>query len=202
MSVRARRALISTADRSGLPELVRGLVELDIEILSTGGTAAAIRETGLAVTEVADITGFPEILDGRVKTLHPRIHGGLLALRGNEAHMSTIREHDIEPIDIVCVNLYPFEQAISRPGCSLTEAIENIDIGGPAMLRSAAKNHESIYVLSSPAQYPETLERLRADNGFIDPAYGRRLALDAYRLTSRYDAAITAYLERHVEVPS
>ena len=116
--------------------------------------------------------------------------------------MSTIRDHDIDPIDIVCVNLYPFEQAISRPGCSLKEAIENIDIGGPAMLRSAAKNHESIYVLSSPAQYPETLERLRAANGFIDPAYGRRLALDVYRLTSRYDAAITAYLGRHVEVPS
>ena len=195
---RVRRALVSTADRTGVAELAQGLTELGVEILSTGGTGTALREAGIPVTEVAEVTGFPEILDGRVKTLHPRIHAGLLALRGNGEHMATLREHGIEPIDLVCVNLYPFERTISRPGCTLAEAIEQIDIGGPCMLRAAAKNCESIYVLSSPDQYGEALQRLRDSGGVLDPEYGRRLALEAYRLTARYDRAIASYLAEQV----
>ena len=195
---RVRRALVSTADRTGVAELAQGLAELGVEILSTGGTGAALRKAGIPVTEVAEVTGFPEILDGRVKTLHPHIHAGLLALRGNEGHIGTLREHGIEPIDLVCVNLYPFERTIARPGCTLAEAIEQIDIGGPGMLRSAAKNCESIYVLSSPDQYREALEKLRESGGVIDPEYGRRLALEAYRLTARYDRAISSFLAGQV----
>ena len=195
---RVRRALVSTADRTGVAELARGLADLGVEILSTGGTGAALREAGIPVTEVAEVTGFPEILDGRVKTLHPRIHAGLLALRGNREHIGTLREHGIEPIDLVCVNLYPFERTIGRPGCTLAEAIEQIDIGGPSMLRSAAKNCESVYVLSSPDQYGEGLKKLRESGGIIDPEYGRRLALEAYRLTARYDRAISSYLAGQV----
>jgi phosphoribosylaminoimidazolecarboxamide formyltransferase/IMP cyclohydrolase len=198
MAVRAQRALVSVFDKSGLEELVRALAELGIGFISTGGTARAIRQLGAAVTDVAEVTGFPEMLDGRVKTLHPRIHGGLLARRDLPEHLATLREHQIAPIDIVCVNLYPFEQTIARPGCTFADAVENIDIGGPAMLRSAAKNHESVYVLSSPAQYPEAIARLKKDQGHLDPAYGRRLALEVYRLTSRYDGAIAAYLSQQI----
>ena len=194
MAVKARRALVSTSDRTALPEFVLGLDDLGIQIISTGGTGAFIREAGIDVTDVADVTGFPEIMDGRVKTLHPRIHGGFLAVRDNPEHMATIAEHGIEPIDIVCVNLYPFEDTVARPDCTFDEAIEKIDIGGPSMLRSAAKNCESIYVVSSPTQYEETLRRLRADDCAIDPAYGRRLALDVFRLTSRYDDAVSTWL--------
>jgi phosphoribosylaminoimidazolecarboxamide formyltransferase / IMP cyclohydrolase len=201
-SVQVKRALISTSDRGGLIEFAGGLRDLGVELVSTGGTGGAMRDAGLPVTDVADVTGFPEIMDGRVKTLHPKIHGGLLGVRNNEAHMSTLEQHDILPFELVCVNLYPFEAAISKQGCTLAEAVENIDIGGPAMLRSAAKNHRSIYVVSSPAQYPETIERLRADDGHIDPTYGMRLAVEIYRLTSRYDAAITAYLSAQAGLPS
>ena len=198
MTTKARRALISASDKTALAEFALGLDNLGIEILSTGGTGAYIRELEIKVADVADVTGFPEIMDGRVKTLHPGIHGGLLAVRSNAQHMATIAEHGIEPIDIVCVNLYPFEDTIAQPDCLLPEAIEQIDIGGPAMLRSAAKNCESIYVVSSPTQYEETLRRLRADDCVIDPAYGRRLALDVYRLTSHYDNAISDYLAGQV----
>jgi phosphoribosylaminoimidazolecarboxamide formyltransferase/IMP cyclohydrolase len=201
-SVKVKRALISTYDRSGLIEFAGALQELGVELVSTGGTGRALREADLAVTEVADVTGFPEIMDGRVKTLHPKIHGGLLAVRDNAAHMATLEQHGIAPFELVCVNLYPFEAAISKPGCSLSEAIENIDIGGPAMLRSSSKNNRSIYVVSSPAQYPETIERLRADGGHIDATYGLRLAIEVYRLTSRYDGAITAYLAAQTGLPS
>ena len=198
MAVRARRALISVFDKSGLEDLVRALAELGIDFLSTGGTAKAIRQLGVPCTDVAEVTGFPEMLDGRVKTLHPRIHGGLLARRDRAEHLATLLQHQIIPIDLVCVNLYPFEQTIARPGCTIEDAIENIDIGGPAMLRSAAKNHESVYVLSSPSQYPEAIARLKADQGHIDPAFGRRLALEVYRLTSHYDGAIASYLATQV----
>ncbi len=192
--VKAARALLSTSDRSGLAEFAAALAGLGIELVSTGGTGRALREAGLRVTEVAEVTGFPEMMDGRVKSLHPKIHGGLLGLRDNAGHMATLQRHGIAPFELVCVNLYPFEQAISRPGCTRAEAIENIDIGGPAMLRSAAKNHASIYVVSSPDQYLETIARLRADGGRIDPAYGLRLAVEAYRLTARYDTAVSGYL--------
>ncbi len=201
-SVKLQRALISTSDRGGLIEFAGGLQELGVELVSTGGTGRAMRDAGLAVTDVAEVTGFPEIMDGRVKTLHPKIHGGLLGVRSNAEHMAALQRHGIAPFELVCVNLYPFEAAISKPGCSLAEAVENIDIGGPTMLRSAAKNHRSIYVVSSPAQYPETIERLRSDGGHIDPAYGMRLAIEVYRLTSRYDAAITAYLSAQAGLPS
>ena len=201
-SVQLKRALISTYDRGALIEFAGALQDLGVELVSTGGTGRAMREAGLSVTEVAQVTGFPEIMDGRVKTLHPKIHGGLLGVRANEEHMATLEQHGIAPFELVCVNLYPFESAISKPGCSLAEAVENIDIGGPAMLRSAAKNHRSIYVVSSPAQYPETIERLRADGGHIDSNYGMRLAIEVYRMTSRYDGAITAYLAAQAGLPS
>lgn len=200
--VKASRALLSTSDRGGLAEFAAALAELGIELVSTGGTGGALREAGLEVTEVSEVTGFPEMMDGRVKSLHPKIHGGLLGLRDNADHMATLQSHGIAPFELVCVNLYPFEQAISRPGCTLAEAIENIDIGGPAMLRSAAKNHASIYVVSSPEQYPETIARLRADGGRIDPAYGMGLAVEAFRLTARYDTAVSTWLAEQARPPS
>jgi len=199
MAVKVRRALVSTSDRTALAEFVIGLDNLGIQIISTGGTGAYIREAGIDVTDVADVTGFPEIMDGRIKTLHPRIHGGLLAVRDNPDHMATIAEHDIEPIDLVCVNLYPFEETVARPDCRIEEAIEKIDIGGPAMLRSAAKNGESIYVVSSPTQYEETLRRLSKDDCVIDPRFGRQLAAAVFRLTSGYDEAVSAYLAAHLD---
>ena len=194
MAVKIRRALISTADRTGIREFACGLVDMGVEILSTGGTGTVLKEADIPIVEVANVTGFPEIMDGRVKTLHPHIHAGLLAVRRNAKHMATLREQNITPIDIVCVNLYPFEQTIEKEGCTLEEAIEQIDIGGPCMLRSAAKNCESTYVLSSPDQYRKTLDKLRSDKGVIDPNYGRQLALRAYELTARYDKAISSYI--------
>ena len=200
MSTTARRALVSVFDKSGIDTFVKALNELEIEVISTGGTARAIRQAGVLCTDVSEVTGFPEMMDGRVKTLHPRIHGGLLALRDNPDHMATLAEHDITPIDIVCVNLYPFERTVAQLDSTYAEAIEQIDIGGPAMLRSAAKNHESVYVLSSPDQYGETIARLQRDAGLIDPDYGRQLALEVYRTTSAYDAAISDYLASQTEV--
>ena len=200
MPVKARRALVSVYDKSGIEGLVRELHALEIEIISTGGTARSIRTTGVPCKDISEITDFPEMLDGRVKTLHPRVHGGLLARRDDPEHMATLAEHQIQPIDIVCVNLYPFEQTIAAPGCTFAEAIENIDIGGPTMLRSAAKNHYSIYVLSSPTQYPEVIKRLRTKDCFIDPTFARTLALEVYRLTSHYDDAITTYLNCQINI--
>ncbi|MCG3135382.1 MAG: Bifunctional purine biosynthesis protein PurH [Planctomycetes bacterium] len=192
-AVTVRRALLSVSDKTGLVAFAQGLAALGAEILSTGGTAAALRAAGLRVTDVSEVTGFPEMLDGRVKTLHPRIHGALLGLRDNAAHRATMTEHGIAPIDLVCVNLYPFEQTIAR-GCTDEEAIEQIDIGGPAMIRSAAKNHRDVAVVTSPSQYDEVLALLRANGGRLPAAKLRELARDAYRRTSRYDQAIDAYL--------
>ena len=200
MPAKARRALISVYDKTDIEGFATALHDLQIELISTGRTARAIRDAGVACIDVAEVTGFPEMMDGRVKTLHPSIHGGLLALRDHPEHMATLASHDITPIDIVCVNLYPFEQTIARPGCTCSEAIEQIDIGGPAMLRSAAKNHESVYVLSSPSQYGETITRLQRDDRLIDPEYGRQLALDVFRTTSAYDAAIADYLASQIGV--
>lgn len=200
MSTTARRALISVHDKADIENFATALRDLEILIISTGGTARAIRKAGVACSDISEVTGFPEMMDGRVKTLHPCIHGALLALRDNPDHMATLAEHDIAPIDIVCVNLYPFEQTIARPGCTDSEAIEQIDIGGPTMLRSAAKNHESVYVLSSPSQYGETIARLQRDSGLIDTQYARQLALEVYRTTSAYDTAISAYLTSQIKV--
>ncbi len=189
---RITRALISVSDKSGVVDLAGGLAELGVAILSTGGTARLLRESGIAVTDVADHTGFPEIMDGRVKTLHPKIHGGLLGRRDRDA--AVMAEHGIEPIDLLVVNLYPFERTVARPDCPLAEAIENIDIGGPTMLRAAAKNHRDVTVLVDPADYPRILEQLRANDGEVDEATRFDLAVKVFEHTARYDGAIAGYL--------
>ncbi|BCV22498.1 bifunctional phosphoribosylaminoimidazolecarboxamide formyltransferase/IMP cyclohydrolase [Moorella sp. Hama-1] len=190
----APRALLSVSDKTGLVELARGLVGLGWELISTGGTARTLTEAGLPVTQVAAVTGFPEILDGRVKTLHPRIHGGILA-RPTPEHQEQLQEQGIRPIDLVVVNLYPFRETIARPGVTPEEAIENIDIGGPAMVRAAAKNHERVAVIVDPASYGEVLAELR-EQGTVGPSTRRRLAAAAFAHTAAYDAAIAAYFQR------
>ena len=185
------RALISVSDKAGIVEFARGLTALDIEILSTGGTAARLRDAGVPVVEVSSHTGFPEMMDGRVKTLHPRIHGGLLARRDTDA--DAMREHGIAGIDLLVVNLYPFERTVARPDCDLATAIENIDIGGPAMLRGAAKNHAWVTVVVDAGDYAAVLEELRTD-GAVAPATRFRLAVKAFEHTARYDGAIASYL--------
>jgi phosphoribosylaminoimidazolecarboxamide formyltransferase/IMP cyclohydrolase len=192
---RVRRALVSVHDKTGVVELARGLAALGIEILSTGGTARLLRETGVAVRDVADVTGFPEMLDGRVKTLHPGIHGGILARRDRPEHMAALERHGIGPIDLVVIALYPFQETVARAGVTLEEAIEQIDIGGPAMIRAAAKNSASVGVVTDPAQYEPLLADLRASGGALSEETRRRLAREAFRRTAQYDAAIAAYLE-------
>ncbi|MBI3456289.1 MAG: bifunctional phosphoribosylaminoimidazolecarboxamide formyltransferase/IMP cyclohydrolase [Candidatus Rokubacteria bacterium] len=189
-----RRALLSVSDKTGIVELARGLQALGIELISTGGTARTLGQAGLRVREVTELTGFPEMLDGRVKTLHPAIHGGLLARRGHPEHMQELARQRIEPIDLVAVNLYPFEQAVARPGASCDEIIENIDIGGPAMIRAAAKNHAAVAVLVDPGQYGPVLEELGRTGGELSPETRHRLAREAFRRTAQYDAAIAAWL--------
>jgi phosphoribosylaminoimidazolecarboxamide formyltransferase/IMP cyclohydrolase len=189
-----RRALLSVADKTGLVELARGLADLGVELVSTGGTARALAAAGLAVREVADVTGFPELLEGRVKTLHPAVHAGILARRDVPGHLETLRRHGIAPIDLVAVNLYPFEATIARPGVAFEEAVEQIDVGGPAMIRAAAKNHAAVVVLVDPSQYGPVLAELRAAEGRVSPTTRRRLALEAFRRTAQYDAAIAAWL--------
>ena len=185
------RALLSVSDKTGIAELARELVELGVELLSTGGTYRTISEAGVAVTEVSAHTGFPEMMDGRVKTLHPKIHGGILGRRGIDQNV--MQENDIDAIDLVVVNLYPFEATIARDDCTEELAVENIDIGGPAMLRSAAKNHKDVLVVVDPADYGELLETLRRDQG-SDLALRRRLAVKGFRHTARYDAMVAGYL--------
>lgn len=187
-----KRALISVSDKTGLQDFAKALVELDYEILSTGGTARALHEAGIPVVEVSDVTKFPEILDGRVKTLHPIIHAGILA-RGTEEHMNTLKEMDITPIDLVVINLYPFEETIAKEGVDQQTAIENIDIGGPTMVRAAAKNHERVSIVVDPAQYDEVITALKSEEG-ITLAQRQRLAMRAFEMTARYDAAISQYL--------
>ena len=189
-----KTALISVSDKSGLVEFARGLAALGVKILSTGGTARQLADSGVAVTEVSEHTGFPEMLDGRVKTLHPKIHGGILARRDLPAHVQAIDRADIAPIDLVVVNLYPFAQTVARPGCMLEEALENIDIGGPAMVRSAAKNHAHVAVVTDPADYPEILGEMRAGGGALSAATRFRLAQKAFSHTAAYDGTISNYL--------
>ena len=189
-----KRALISVSDKTGIVEFAKELVKhRGYTILSTGGTAKLLAEKGIPVTEVSDYTGFPEMMDGRVKTLHPKIHGGLLALRDNKGHMEMAAKHDIGMIDLVVVNLYPFEATVAKPGCTLEDAIENIDIGGPSMLRSAAKNHRDVTVVCDANDYPAVLEALRVGGEQL-LELRRRLALKVYQRTSAYDAAIANYL--------
>jgi phosphoribosylaminoimidazolecarboxamide formyltransferase / IMP cyclohydrolase len=187
-----RRALLSVSDKTGLVELARALAARDVEILSTGGTARLLAGSGLTVREVSGYTGFPEIMDGRVKTLHPKIHGGLLGRRGIDDAVMAL--HGIQPIDLLVVNLYPFAETVSRPNCRYAEAIENIDIGGPAMLRAAAKNHESVAVAVDPADYPALLAELAAHAGCTTAALRSRLAAKVFAHTARYDTMVASYL--------
>ncbi len=190
------RALISVSDKTGILELASGLASLEVELLSTGGTAKLLRKKGLKVREVADFTGFPEMLDGRVKTLHPKVHGGLLAIRSNPQHQAQVKEHGIEFIDMVVVNLYPFEKTAMKPGVTLDELIENIDIGGPSMLRSAAKNFEDVTVLVDAADYPAILDELQRNGGSVSRETRARLARKAFATTAAYDSAISTTLQK------
>ena len=192
---RIQRALLSVFDKTGLVPFAQVLAGANVELISTGGTAKALRDAGLKVTDLSDHTGFPEMLDGRVKTLHPRVHGGLLYIRGNAAHEAAVAQHNIPPIDLVVVNLYPFEQTIAKPGVTLHDAIENIDIGGPSMLRSAAKNHDSVTVIVDPADYAEVADQITA-SGHTTLALRRQLAARVYARTSAYDGAIAAHLAK------
>ena len=195
-----RRALLSVSDKTGLVELARALAARDIEILSTGGTARLLADGGLTVREVSSYTGFPEIMDGRVKTLHPKIHGGLLGRRGIDDTVMAL--HGIQPIDLLVVNLYPFAQTVSRPDCRYCEAIENIDIGGPAMLRAAAKNHESVAVAVDPADYSALLAELAAHGGCTTATMRSRLAAKVFAHTARYDTMVASYLQSREASPA
>ncbi|MFA5682661.1 MAG: bifunctional phosphoribosylaminoimidazolecarboxamide formyltransferase/IMP cyclohydrolase, partial [Hydrogenophaga sp.] len=187
------RALISVSDKAGIVELAQALHGLGVSLISTGGTARLLADQGLPVTEVAEVTAFPEMLDGRVKTLHPKVHGGLLARRDLPEHMAALQQHGIETIDILVVNLYPFEATVAQPGCTLEDAIENIDIGGPAMVRSAAKNWKDVAVLTDAAQYAGVIEELKA-HGKLSDKTRFALSVAAFNRISNYDAAISDYL--------
>jgi phosphoribosylaminoimidazolecarboxamide formyltransferase/IMP cyclohydrolase len=195
MSAPIAQALLSVSDKTGLVDFARGLSRLGVTLLSTGGTARALADAGLPVTEVGDYTGFPEMLDGRVKTLHPKVHGGILARRDVPAHAAALEQHAIPPIDLVVVNLYPFRQTVAKPGCTLEDAIENIDIGGPAMVRSAAKNWRGVGVVTDGAQYAPVLDEIRRAGGLSD-ATRFSLAVAAFNRISNYDGAISDFLSR------
>jgi len=193
------RALLSVSSKDGLIEFARGLASMNVELVSTGGTARALRDAGLPVRQVDEITGFPEILDGRVKTLHPKIFGGILAAREKENHRGDLERHDIPPFDLVAVNLYPFVQTVARPGVTIPEAIEQIDIGGVTLIRAAAKNHAHVTVVTDPEDYAEILETLLREGGTVPEKARLRLAAKAFAHTRDYDTAITAYLEKQLE---
>ena len=193
--MKIQRALLSVSDKTGLVPFAQILAATGIELISTGGTARTLREAGLTVKDISEYTGFPEMLDGRVKTLHPKVHGGLLFLRGNETHEATVKAHGIPPIDLVVVNLYPFEQTVAKPDVTLPEAIENIDIGGPSMLRSAAKNHDSVTVVVDPLDYAEAAKQI-SEHGNTTPALRRVLAAKVFARTAAYDGAIASHLAR------
>jgi phosphoribosylaminoimidazolecarboxamide formyltransferase/IMP cyclohydrolase len=190
-----QRALLSVSDKAGLVPFAQTLAAAGVELISTGGTARALREAGLTVKDISEHTGFPEMLDGRVKTLHPKVHGGLLYIRGNASHEAAAQAHGIPPIDLVVVNLYPFEQTVAKPNVSLHDAIENIDIGGPSMLRSAAKNHDSVTVIVDPADYAEAAGQIQAA-GDTTPELRRKLAAKVFARTAAYDAAIASHLQK------
>jgi len=192
--VKIKTALVSVSDKSGVVDFARALAKMGVKIISTGGTAKKLGEAGVSVVGIESVTGFPEMMDGRVKTLHPKIHGGLLGLRDKKEHTAAMKEHSIEPIDLVCVNLYPFEQTIAKPDCSLGEAIENIDIGGPSMIRSSAKNHKFVTVVTSPDQYDKVIEQMQKNNGAVSGELRSDFARIAFGLTASYDAAISKYL--------
>jgi phosphoribosylaminoimidazolecarboxamide formyltransferase/IMP cyclohydrolase len=201
--VPVRRALISVSDKTGLLEFARALHEkYNVELLSTGGTAKFLREAKLPVTDVSDVTGFPEMMDGRVKTLHPKVHGGLLAQRDNPEHVAAMKQHGIQPIDLVCINLYPFEKTVQKPGVSFEEAIENIDIGGPSMIRSAAKNHRWVLVVTGPERYEHVLGDLAKHNGASCSRHRLKQAQVAFSHTAEYDSLIGNYLATAANIDS
>src|SRR5690348_758992 len=191
---RIQRALISVSDKTGIVDLARELARFNVEIISTGGTSKALRDAGLAVRDISEVTGFPEMMDGRVKTLHPRVHGGLLAIRDNAEHVAALEQHGIQPIDLVVVNLYPFAETIKREGVTREEAIEQIDIGGPAMIRSAAKNARDVAVVVSSDQYAQVIDELNRNNGALSLETRNRLAQRAFEHTAQYDLMVSAYL--------
>jgi len=199
MSRPIERALISVSDKTGVVEFAKGLHELGVDLLSTGGTAKAIRDAGVPVRDVSEFTGFPEMLDGRVKTLHPKVHAGLLYMRGDETHEATMTEHGLQPIDLVCVNLYPFEETVAKPDVTFEDAIENIDIGGPTMLRSAAKNMKDVTVITDPADYAVVLEEMKTEGGNTTSATRIRLGQKVFARVASYNGAIAAYLSGQVE---
>jgi phosphoribosylaminoimidazolecarboxamide formyltransferase/IMP cyclohydrolase len=196
-----RRALLSVTDKTGLVDFARVLASFNVDLVSTGGTARALREAGLPVRDISDLTGFPEMLDGRVKTLHPKVHGGILHIRDNADHMASVAEHEIEPIDMVVVNLYAFEKTSQRPGVAFADVIENIDIGGPSMVRSAAKNFSDVAIVTSAADYTLLGEEMAANSGNLSRATRWRLAKDAFAVTAAYDAGIATALES-IESPA
>lgn len=199
--LKVKRALISVSDKTGIEDLAKTLNEFGVEILSTGGTAKKIKDLGISVKDVSEHTGFPEMMNGRVKTLHPKIHGGLLALRDNPSHMEQAQKHDIGMIDMVVVNLYPFEKTVAKPDVHLEEAIENIDIGGPSMLRSAAKNYRSVAVVTDPSKYTDIIKELKENSGSLCENTLKKLAVEVFRRTAEYDKAIFNYLNngQHVK---
>src|ERR1700761_4876633 len=192
------RALLSVSDKTGLVEFARSLAARGVELVSTGGTAKAIAGAGLKVTDVSELTGFPEMMDGRVKTLHPKVHGGLLAIRGNAEHAQSMKDHGIAPIDLLVVNLYPFETTADK-GAGFEECIENIDIGGPAMIRAAAKNHDDVAVVIEPNDYQSVLDELATNGGATTLGLRRKLAAKAYARTAAYDAAISNWFALQLE---
>ena len=192
--MKIKRALLSVSDKTGIVELAKFLHENGVEIISTGGTMKTIREAGIPVTYVSDVTGFPEIMDGRVKTLNPKIHGAILAVRSNPEHMAALAEHGITPIDLVVVNLYPFKETISKPGVTEAEAIENIDIGGPAMVRASAKNFKDVVIVTYPSRYEGLMQQLR-ETGDVDLRTRKELAAEAFTHTHEYDGMISEYLK-------
>lgn len=193
--MKIKRALLSVSDKTGIVELARFLHENGVEIISTGGTMAAIKEAGIPVTYVSDVTGFPEIMDGRVKTLNPKIHGAILAVRSNPAHMAALKEHGITPIDLVVVNLYPFRETVAKPGVTEEEAIENIDIGGPAMVRASAKNFKDVVIVTYPSRYAGLMKMLK-ETGDVDARTRKELAAEAFEHTHEYDGMISEYLKK------
>jgi len=190
-----QRAIISVTDKGGIVDFAKSLAPFGVDIFSTGGTAVALRQGGVSVTDISDYTGFPEIMDGRVKTLHPKVHGGLLGLRDNPEHLKMMEENAIKPIDMVVVNLYEFEKTVAQEGVTLGEAIENIDIGGPSMLRSSAKNFKYVTVIVDPADYPLVLKEMEETGGETTPETRFYLAKKVFRLTHHYDGAISRYLD-------
>jgi phosphoribosylaminoimidazolecarboxamide formyltransferase/IMP cyclohydrolase len=193
-------AIISVTDKTGIVEFAKSLSGFGVEILSTGGTAKTLREGGVPVTDISEYTGFPEMMDGRVKTLHPKVHGGLLGLRDNPEHVRAMKTHGIRPLDMVVVNLYQFEKTVAKPGVTLEEAVENIDIGGPSMLRSSAKNFKDVTVVVDPADYEVVLNEMRRSGGETTLETRFRLAKKVFDLTHRYDGAISRYL-KGVDLP-